>query len=125
MPARHKKRQYYRADLSWPVFLLTPKCIVKGETKNISIGGAFIHFLSDPVQDRSFRLLIKPPNYEGLLVVSAEVALKSRHRESKRPLPSGMGVRSLKFPAVPATFFTACFLAVFEGYAANLPLFSS
>ena len=92
MVVRHKKRQYSRADVSWPVFLLTPKCIVRGETKNISLGGAFIHFLSDPIQDRSFRLLIQPPNYEGLLVVSAEVAWKSRHRESKRTLPSGMGV---------------------------------
>ena len=93
MPTRQKKRRYSRADVSWPVFLLTPKCIVKGETKNISPGGAFIHFLSDPIQDRSFRLLIQPPNYEGLLVVSAEVAWKSRHRESKPSLPSGMGVQ--------------------------------
>jgi hypothetical protein len=93
MPIHQKKRRYSRADVSWPVFLLTPKCIVKGETKNISPGGAFIHLLSDPIQDRSFRLLIQPPNYEGLLVVSAEVAWKSRHRESKRSLPSGMGVQ--------------------------------
>ena len=92
MPVRQKKRQYSRADVSWPVFLLTPKCIVRGETKNISLGGAFIHFLSDPINDRSFRLLIQAPNYEGLLVVSAEVAWKSRQRESKGALPSGMGV---------------------------------
>ena len=93
MPTHEKKRQYSRADVSWPVFLLTPKCIVKGETKNISLGGAFIHFLSDPVQDRFFRLLIKPPNHEGLLVVSARVAWKSRRHESRRLLPNGMGVQ--------------------------------
>jgi len=93
VPTHQKKRRYSRADVSWPVFLLTPHCIVKGETKNISLGGAFIHFLSDPVQDRSFRLVIKPPNYEGLLVVSAKVAWKRQHHESQYILPSGMGVQ--------------------------------
>jgi len=93
MPTHQKKRQYSRANVIWPVFLLTPQCIVKGETKNISLGGAFIHSLSDPVQDRSFRLVIKPPNYEGLLVVSAKVTWKSQHQESQYILPSGMGVQ--------------------------------
>jgi hypothetical protein len=93
MSTQQKKSQYTRADVSWPVFLLTPQCIVKGETKNISLGGAFIHFLSDPVQDRSFRLVIKPPKYEGLLVVSAEVAWMSRQQQFKRILPTGMGVQ--------------------------------
>jgi len=109
MPTRQKKRQYPRADVSWPVFLLTPKCIVKGETKNISLGGAFIHFLSDPVQDRSFRLVIKPPNYEGLLVVSAEVAWKSHHRESQRILPSGMGVQFTQISSSARDFLGSVF----------------
>jgi hypothetical protein len=96
MSTQQKKRQYTRADVSWPVFLLTPQCIVKGETKNISLGGAFIHFLSDPVQDRSFRLILKSPDYEGLLVVSAEVAWMSRQHDSKPILPSGMGVQFIQ-----------------------------
>ncbi len=109
MPTRQKKRQYSRADVSWPVFLLTPGCIVKGETKNISLGGAFIHFLSDPVQDRSFRLVIKPPNHEGLLVVSAEVAWKSHHRESQRILPSGMGVQFTQVSSSAREFLDSVF----------------
>jgi len=88
-----KKRQYSCADVSWPVFLLTPRGIVKGETKNIRLGSAFIQILSDPVQDRFFRLVIKPPNYEGLLAVSAKVAWKSQHHESQYIMPSGMGVQ--------------------------------
>jgi hypothetical protein len=109
MPTHEKKRQYTRADVSWPVFLLTPKCIVKGETKNISIGGAFIHFLSDPVQDRSFRLLIKPPNYEGLLAVSAKVAWKGRRHESHRILPSGMGVQFTQVSSSARDFLDSVF----------------
>jgi hypothetical protein len=109
MPTHEKKRQYSRADVSWPVFLLTPECIVKGETKNISLGGAFIHFLSDPVQDRFFRLLIKPPNYEGLLVVSAKVAWKSRRHESQRVLPSGMGVQFTQISSSTRDFLHSVF----------------
>jgi hypothetical protein len=109
MPTHEKKRQYSRADVSWPVFLLTPKCIVKGETKNISLGGAFIHFLSDPVQDRFFRLLIKPPNYEGLLVVSAKVAWKSLRHESQLVLPSGMGVQFTQISSSTRDFLHSVF----------------
>ena len=109
MPTGQKQRQYSRADVSWPVFLLTPKCIVKGETKNISLGGAFIHFLSDPVQDRSFRLVIKPPNYEGLLVVSAKVAWKSRHLKSQRILSSGMGVQFTQISSRALDFLDSVF----------------
>jgi hypothetical protein len=109
MPTHQKKRRYSRADLSWPVFLLTPQCIVRGETKNISLGGAFIHFLSDPVQDRSFRLVIKPPDYEGLLVVSAEVAWMSRQQESKPVLPRGMGVQFTQISSSARNFLHSVF----------------
>jgi hypothetical protein len=109
MPNNQKKRQYSRADVSWPVFLLTPQCIIKGETKNISLGGAFIHFLSDPVQDRSFRLVIKPPSYEGLLVVSAKVAWKSRHQETQRILPIGMGVQFTQISSSARNFLDSVF----------------
>jgi hypothetical protein len=61
MSTRQKRRQYSRAEVDWPVFLLTPSRIVKGETRNISPGGAFIHALTDPVQDDIFRLIITPP----------------------------------------------------------------
>lgn len=109
MPTHKKKRRYSRADVSWPVFLLTPQCIVRGETKNISLGGAFIHFLSDPVQDRSFRLVIKPPNYEGLLVVSAEVAWTSRQQQSRRILSIGMGVQFTHISSSARNFLDSVF----------------
>ena len=113
MPTHEKKRRYSRADVSWPVFLLTPHCIVRGETKNISLGGAFIHFLSDPVQERSFRLVIKPPNYEGLLVVSAEVAWRSRQQESRPILPRGMGVQFTQIPSSARSFLDSVFSCSF------------
>ena len=93
MSTHKKKRQYPRALVNWPVFLLTPNCIVKGEAKNISPGGAFLHSLTDPVQDESFRLVIKPPCYTGLLVVTAQVAWASDLGSSSNILSRGMGVQ--------------------------------
>ena len=111
MPIYQKKRQYSRADVSWPVFLLTPQCIVRGETKNISLGGAFIHFLSDPVQERFFRLVIKPSNYDGLLVVSAEVAWRNCQQESRPILPRGMGVQFTQISNSARSFLDSVFSA--------------
>ena len=109
MSVRQKKRQYTRADANWPVFLLTPNCIVKGETKNISPGGAFIHFLTDPVQDDSFRLVIKPPSYKGLLVVTAEVAWSLDLGSSSDILSRGMGVQFTQISSTDLEFLNSVF----------------
>ena len=109
MVAKEKKRQYTRADANWPVFLLTPHCIVKGETKNISPGGAFIHSLTDPVQDESFRLVIKPPSYTGLLVVTAEVAWKRDLGSSSNILSTGMGVHFTQISSDDRDFLDSVF----------------
>ena len=93
MPTRQKRRQHSRAEVDWPVFLLTPNRIVKGETRNISPGGAFIHALTDPVQDDIFRLIIKPPAYAGHLVITAEIAWKRQEKRFKHMVDGGMGVQ--------------------------------
>jgi hypothetical protein len=109
MPTQEKKRQYTRADANWPVFLLTPNCIVKGETRNISPGGAFIHSLTDPVQDESFRLVIKPPSYTGLLVVTAEVAWTRDLGSSSNILSRGMGVQFTRISSGDRDFLDRVF----------------
>ena len=103
------KRQYTRADANWPVFLLTPNCIVKGETKNISPGGAFIHSLTDPVQDKSFRLVMKPPSYAGLLVVTAEVAWTRDLGSASNILSRGMGVQFTQISSGDRDFLDSVF----------------
>jgi hypothetical protein len=109
MSTHQKKRQHSRADVDWPVFLLTPNCIVKGETRNISPGGAFIHALTDPVLDDIFRLIIKPPAYAGHLVVTAEVAWKSKQKRFKHMVPGGMGVQFTQISRDDRDFLNSLF----------------
>ena len=109
MSTHEKKRQYTRVNVNWPVFLLTPNCIVKGETRNISPGGAFIHSLTDPVQDESFRLVIKPPSYTGLLVVTAEVAWTRDLGSSSNILSRGMGVQFTRISSGDRDFLDSVF----------------
>ena len=109
MPTRQRKRQHIRAEVEWPVFLLTPNRIVKGETRNISPGGAFIHALTDPVQDDIFRLIIKPPAYAGHLVVTAEIAWKSDQKRSKHLLSGGMGVQFTQISSGDRDFLDSLF----------------
>ena len=109
MSIRQNRRQYTRADVNWPVFLLTPNSIVKGETKNISAGGAFIHFLTDPVQDDSFRLVIKPPSYMGLLVVTAEMAWSRDLGSFSDILSRGMGVQFTQISSSDLEFLNSVF----------------
>ena len=109
MSTQKKKRQYTRAEVNWPVFLLTPNCIVKGETRNISPGGAFIYSLTDPVQDESFRLVIKPPSYTGLLVVTAEVAWTLDLGSSSNIMSRGMGVQFTQISSGDRDFLDSVF----------------
>ncbi len=109
MSTYQQKRQYSRADVRWPVFLLTAKYIVKGETKNISPGGAFINSLTDPVQEKSFRLVIKPPTYAGLLVVTAQVAWKSRPKRPDHMLPKGLGVQFTQISSSDRDYLNSVF----------------
>jgi hypothetical protein len=109
MSTQEKKRRFTRADVNWPVFLLTPNCIVKGETRNIIPGGAFIHSLTDPVQDESFRLVIKPPGYAGLLVVTAEVAWTRDLGSSGNILSRGLGVQFTRISSGDRDFLDSVF----------------
>ncbi len=39
-----EKRLHPRIPVNWPVVILTPKGAIKGETRNISVGGVFIQY---------------------------------------------------------------------------------
>lgn len=109
MAAHRKRRQHSRAEVEWPVFLLTPSCIIKGEARNISPGGAFIHALTDPVHDDVFRLIIKPPSYAGHLVVTAEVAWKIQQERLKYMGSGGMGVQFTQVSRGDRNFLNSLF----------------
>ncbi len=99
MSTQQEKRQFTRTDVNWPVVLLTPQRILTGEAKNISPGGAFLYSLTDPLEDESFRIVIKPPTSRRFLMVTAEVAWTSHRRRSDDFSSPGVGVQFTKIAA--------------------------
>ena len=66
-----QKRKHPRAEVSWPVSLITSQGLFAGEIKNISKGGALIQCRDLPEVDKSLELSINIPDH--LLSVSATV----------------------------------------------------
>jgi len=66
-----QKRKHPRAEVSWPVSVITSQGLFDGEIKNISKGGALIQCRDLPEVDKSLELSIEIPDH--LLSVSATV----------------------------------------------------
>ncbi|MGB7065525.1 MAG: PilZ domain-containing protein, partial [Syntrophobacteria bacterium] len=66
-----QKRKHPRAEVSWPVSVITSQGLFDGEIKNISKGGALIQCRDLPEVDKSLELSINIPDH--LLSVSATV----------------------------------------------------
>ena len=88
-----ERRRHSRIPVNWPVIIITPQRYIGGEARNISIGGAFIHCLTEPREAEPFRMAIKAPFREELFVLTAEVAWSNIESHTEDPSFSGMGVR--------------------------------
>jgi hypothetical protein len=92
-----ERRHNPRIEVNWPVIVITPQRYIGGEAKNISINGVFVHCLTDPGQSEPFRLAIKAPTREELLVVNAEAVWSDVRDYSEIVSFSGIGVRFTGF----------------------------
>ncbi|MGD8989499.1 MAG: PilZ domain-containing protein [Syntrophobacterales bacterium] len=82
-----------RAELKWPVFALTDKGPILGETKNVSTGGAYV-CCPEPLRlNEVIDLAINSP--EKSLNVKAEVVWSNIYGPDDKINPRGMGVRFL------------------------------
>ncbi len=71
-----EKREFLRADIGWPVTVLTTDVKVVGETKDVSQVGVSIFCQELPPLGQEFRLEIQPPNREPLIVTAKAVWVK-------------------------------------------------
>jgi hypothetical protein len=82
-----QKRKHPRAEVSWPVSVITSQGLFDGEIKNISKGGALIQCRDLPEVDKSLELSINIPDH--LLSVSATVEkVRLNIDESNLALPT-------------------------------------
>jgi len=87
----HRERRIHpRAELQWPVSAITAEGTVNGETKNISMQGAFICCQKALCPDERLLLNISGPS--GSMQVSAKVIWSNICNCEGETRPSGMGV---------------------------------
>jgi hypothetical protein len=94
-----ERREHPRAEVAWPVRMITAQGFYEGEIKDISKGGALIQCAELPITDDHLELKIEIPDH--LLNISASVEkVRLNLDESDRALPSyDMAVRFLGIDA--------------------------
>jgi len=88
-----EKRRYPRAEVNWPVTILTTSGPIEGEVRNISPGGAFISCSGQPSLHETFRLVIKIPFERQYLLAKGRVARSNLYDPDDRSLSRGVAVR--------------------------------
>ena len=86
------RRQFARANVTWPIVVLTNHGTMVGETRNISVDGAFV-YCPEPLRKRDkLRLFIMAPNRRPLDLPVVVTWANPHGSEGDLP-PRGMGVR--------------------------------
>ena len=86
-----ERRLQPRVEVNWPVTMLTSEGPINGETKDISMQGAFIYCDKPlPLAER-FVLSVKAP--AASMQVMAQVVWSKNSTRGKKSEPLGIGVR--------------------------------
>ena len=86
-----ERRLQPRVEVTWPVTMLTSEGAIKGETKDISMQGAFIYCDNPLPLFERFVLSVKAP--AASMQVMAQVVWSSNSSTDMKDEPAGMGVR--------------------------------
>ncbi|MCG6918467.1 MAG: PilZ domain-containing protein [Deltaproteobacteria bacterium] len=85
--AKAERRDSPRAEVSWPVSMITPQGLFEGQIKDISRGGALIQCAELPKTDEPLELSIEIPDH--LLGISATVEkVRLNIDDSEKDFPS-------------------------------------
>jgi hypothetical protein len=86
-----EKRLYPRAEIRWPVSAITAKGMIQGETRNISLNGAFICPEKPLCPHELLLLTVKGPS--GSMQVVAQVVWSNCCACDAQKNTSGIGVK--------------------------------
>lgn len=86
-----ERRLQPRVEVNWPVTMLTAEGTIPGETRDISMQGAFIYCEKPLPLSERFVLSVKAP--AASMQVMAQVVWANNSASAKQEEPSGMGVR--------------------------------
>jgi len=68
-----ERRQFTRAEVEWPVTILSPEQHILGQIKNISQVGASIYCQELPSAGPELSLEIQPPNRQSFIVFAKTI----------------------------------------------------
>ena len=94
MAPKTESRRHPRAEIKWPVVMLTHNGLVDGKTENLSLGGAFIRFPEHPNVNHRLSLVITAKG--RLISLTAEVVWSDTYRRGDKSRFCGIGLRFTK-----------------------------
>ena len=87
-----EKRLHPRILVNWPVVILTPKGAIKGETRNISVGGAFIQYSEEADLNGELQIVFEHSKQRSMAVTGRKAWAGNFNIDGKSVF-SGVGVR--------------------------------
>jgi Tfp pilus assembly protein PilZ len=63
-----EKRRHPRIPVRWPVTIITDKGEIKGESRNITVAGIFVHCQEEIHENEVHQMIITIPKQEAILV---------------------------------------------------------
>jgi hypothetical protein len=87
-----EKRLHPRIPVNWPVVILTPKGAIKGETRNISVGGACIEYSEEADLNGELQIVFEHSEQRSISV-SGRKAWSGNFNIDGKSVFSGVGVR--------------------------------
>ena len=109
-----ERRRNTRAEVSWPVVILTAHGALVAETKNIGASGAFIICRAALCPKEKLKVFIMAPNRKSL-TVSAEVAWSNPLGSEGDITPCGLGIRFTRISPVDRQFLRDVIAEHYEG----------
>ena len=88
-------RHFARANVKWPVSIITDDSSRDGVTLNLSPSGAYIRCGSPLRLNEVFDMTIDVPNSDWFIEATAEVVFSNIYGPDDKISPRGMGVRFL------------------------------
>jgi hypothetical protein len=98
MNYENEKRRHPRVALNWPVDLITPQDTVRGETSNISVGGALFLFSEIPEIGDEFKVILQSSEEHRIPATCKKV--RSYNFNINGSVLHGIGARFTKITSV-------------------------
>jgi hypothetical protein len=95
-----ERRMDQRFQVRWPIHILAADGSRRGETEDISLGGAFIRCEKPPPPDEKVFLTFENPS-GSMQFVRTKVAWTNLESQGSSDKPIGMGIQFIQFLSTP------------------------